>query len=550
MSSNSFSLYQSDLILKNQNIPFRNYYHRYIYKNKSNKYTISKSVNGKNVYFGSYESLDEAMRIRDQLIENGWDKSIVQGKRDYQRNVKAYYKRISLQNNRYRVTNSCDEYCGAVGSIEEALYYRDIILKNNGKAKSPKCYDLRTDNPYLRDGLKYPLPERLVKKGHNSTYGLGEIRKKGDQSYHIYHGDYVCACRTYEQAYYVKQELNKCGWDKSELDRIYSEYPVWYTWLNQFYKYVTKVKDDWLVALTSRNTGAEKNEFIRFKRVEDALWERDLLVKYGFDEETLIECADDTLNPYYSMELPPYPQRKIRRIKEREDRTDLLNSIFEVLQDFPNISQEDACSMVGLTVAGLRHILRNEFDITLNDLFQLCLAGENPNDVLEQKPLIYQPDLTVHRDTTNIGYFKNKKSKYVISKWMDGGNHYYGSYPTRELAEKIVKDLEKCNWDKNQLERIQAKHGHVPMPNSKRWVYENKGKSRVTGEVKVYGYSVRRKDKDRRMRSYGTYKDKRVAELVRDLLIECDWNKDELENIQEQAYTSIGLVDNCWRCKV
>jgi len=549
MSSNSLSLYQSDLILKKQGIPFRNVYHKHIYKSTSGKYVISKSIKGKNTYFGSYESLDEAMRMRDQLVENGWDKSIVQGKMDYQRNVKAYYKRISLQNNRYRVNNSHDEYCGAVGTIEEALFYRDIV-KSNPHPKHPYEYDLKTDNPYLKEGLKYPLPERLVKEEHNSTYGLGEIRKKGDQSYHIYHGDYVCACRTYEQAYYVKQEMNKCNWDKSELDRIYSDYPVWYTWLNQFYKYVTKVKDAWLLALTSRNTGAEKNEFIRFKRVEDALWERDLLVKYGFDEETLIECADDTLNPYYNMELPPYPERKIRRIKEREDRSELLNSIFEVLQDFPNISQEDACSMVGLTVAGLRHLLRNEFDITLNDLFQLCLAGENPNDVLEQKPLIYQPDLTVHRDTTNIGYFKNQKSKYVISKWMDGCNHYYGSYPTRELAEKIVKDLEKCNWDKSQLAKIQAKHGHVPMPNSKRWVYANKRKSRVTGEVKVCSYSIRKKDKTKKMHNYGTYKDKRVAELVRDLLIECDWNKDELENIQEQAYTSIGLLDNCWRCKV
>ena len=548
MSSNSLSLYQSDLILKNQNIPFRNVYHKHIYKSASGKYVISKSIKGKNTYFGSYESLDEAMRMRDQLVENGWDKSIVQGKMDYQRNVKAYYKRISLQSNRYRANNSRDEYCGAVGSIEEALYYRDIVLKNNGKAKSPKCYDLKTDNPYLKNGLQYPLPERLVKKEHNSTYGLGEIRKKGDQSYHLYHGDYVCACRTYEQAYYVKQEMNKCNWDKSELERIFDEYPVWYTWLLNFYKYVIHDKGKWLVNIPMKKSEDNKINRIIFNRVEDALWERDLLVKYDWNEELVVECANDEDNPYYDMELPPYPQRKIRNIKSYEDRTEMFNRMSMLILCEAN--QKEIAEELGITDTTLRGILKREFDISFKDFKNIVLGGEDPNEVLEQKKLIYTPDLSVHRDTTNIAYMKKLKSPYTISHWWNGRNHYYGSYPTRELAEKIVKDLEKCKWDKSQLERIQAKHGHVPMPNSKRWVYTNKRKSKRTGEVKVYSYSIRKKDKTRKMHNYGTYKDKRVAELVRDLLIECDWNKDELENIQEQAYTCIGLVDNCWRCKV
>ena len=47
--------------------------------------------------------------------------------------------------------------------------------------------DLKQDNPYLIDGLKYPLPERLTPT-KKSNYGKGTISKKGKASYHIYHG--------------------------------------------------------------------------------------------------------------------------------------------------------------------------------------------------------------------------------------------------------------------------------------------------------------------------------------------------------------------------
>lgn len=120
----------------------------------------------------------------------------------------------------------------------------------------------------------------------------------------------------------------------------------------------------------------------------------------------------------------------------------------------------------------------------------------------------------------------------------------------RRRIKLIIKDLKRCNWDKNELARIQAKHGHVPMMGSKRWVYANKRTSKRTGKVKVYSYSVRHKDKDKRMIGYGTYKDKRVAELVRDLLIMNDWDKQELGWIQCLSEYSILQVDNNWRCRL
>jgi hypothetical protein len=37
-------------------------------------YRVQKRVDGKNLYFGVYDSLEEAVRVRDFLIGVGWSK--------------------------------------------------------------------------------------------------------------------------------------------------------------------------------------------------------------------------------------------------------------------------------------------------------------------------------------------------------------------------------------------------------------------------------------------------------------------------------------------
>jgi len=542
--------YMEDLTYDSHNFG-RTPYNKYIYKNSGSHYIIRKMINGKQYNYGTYSSWEEAREVRDLLIANNWDKSVIQEELDQQAMVKKYYKHIQRNGRYYAIYNFQNQYCGQVKTIEEALYYRDLVhdLPLN-EVKSPKSFDLITDNPYI-DNIEVELPERLIRNVPSTTYGTGYIQVKGPQSYHIHYGSkskgnnsYVCACRTYEQAYYVKQELNKVGWDLSKLDEILENYPVWYTWLNNLYKFVTPNHNGgkgWTVNVTPNHSSSGKLEHIYCRKLEDALWERDLLLKYDFDEELLVECADDTMNPYYNMELPPYPQRKIRRIKEREPRTGLFDDLCNIIQEEPNLSQEEYCEIAGTTSINLRNILKREFNSNWAEFKRICESGENPNDVLEQEPLIYNPDLSLHTGGEYIARYDRLASKYVVSKWVGDRNHYFGAYPTRELAEKIVKDLQACNWDKSQLKSIQAKHNHVSMVNSKRWVYENKYKGKKG--VKVSGYSVRHKNKDKKMVNYGSYKDKRVAELVRDLLVDCDWDKSQLESIQDYSYYCISEVD-------
>ena len=130
---------------------------KYIHKTPYGTYTISKNINGQMKAFGTYKTFQEACKIRDTLIARDWEPL---PKTDEQKQ-KEYYIRIGRSYNRYRV-RWVDGYMGTVDTIEEALYYRDIVTEHQGKCGKPEEYDLITNNPYLEHGLEYPVPERLI----------------------------------------------------------------------------------------------------------------------------------------------------------------------------------------------------------------------------------------------------------------------------------------------------------------------------------------------------------------------------------------------------
>lgn len=47
----------------------------YIHKHNKNRFAVIKYLDGKKVYYGAYDSVDIARKIRDELIDCGWDKS-------------------------------------------------------------------------------------------------------------------------------------------------------------------------------------------------------------------------------------------------------------------------------------------------------------------------------------------------------------------------------------------------------------------------------------------------------------------------------------------
>ena len=520
-------------------ISMTNHIRKYVHK-QGKKWCVQKHINGKLRTFRRFSNLDDALDYRDRLVENNWEPLPLTDEEIEEENKAKYYKYIYLNRlgRAYVILRKGDsKYLGTVKTIEEALYYRDLYNDCQVPVPKPDEVDLITDNPYLIEGLRYPLPDKLVKPVNTSKYGKGSIFQRSKSSYRVEHGSTLYgSCRTYEQAYYLRMELQKCDWDKSQVDRILADYPKWYTWLLFFYQYISKVKDkdgEWngkykVVIPLEYNDG--KLEYMTYSRIEDALYERDYLKEHDWDYESLVYCLDDSKNPYYDMELPPYPQRKIKRIREFKTYTEEINRLRDaILEGMDN--QEDIAIRLGTNPVSLHNWLM-KYDTNWKDFKRLVESGEDIWSVLELKEQYFIPDLSPSMPSNYEGYVQHngnsKRSPYRIQR----KGVYYGCYQDKKTAERVVKELRKVDWDKSYLPMIQEKVGHKEFLNTKRWVYENnKG-----------GYYIRKNDKNRKMLYYGYYKDKEVAEIVRDLLVENDWDKSRLDEFRRIAEDKLGAV--------
>ena len=104
---------------------------RFITK-KINKYEIYKSINGRKKYYGSFDTLKEAQKRRDELIVDNWGYSFeefpLQGK------TPKYGKYITFHNGRFKVLkllNGHQRFIGAFNTVDEAKKLRDFLIDNN-----------------------------------------------------------------------------------------------------------------------------------------------------------------------------------------------------------------------------------------------------------------------------------------------------------------------------------------------------------------------------------------------------------------------------------
>ena len=363
-----------------------------------------------------------------------------------------------------------------------------------------------------------------LKPRNYSYYGKGSIYKNGNEVYVISRGDtYYCSCRTYEQAFYVREELNKCDWDKKELPRILDEYPIYYTDLLEFYRYITINNSSnykWCISIPSRFSDNGVTQQIRCSNIEDALFERDFLLANDWDYELLVYCINDLENPYYDIELPPYPERTIRNVsfqKTHEEEFEIINKLLDVDMDIP---QYQICRVLGVSDMTVRNWLKS-YGTNWEDYKKLYASGTRPLSVLKLKRHIYKPDLSKgeHKNFKGYVHYERKRSRrnpYSIVK----NRRRFGQYPTREFAEKIVKELIKCNWDKKKLKSIWAKYGYTPFKN-KNYVYENRNGT----------FSVRKKVNDK-LFTFGTYTDYDIACCVRDAFMKCNWDTSNIDSVR------------------
>lgn len=506
---------------------------------RGNRYFIQKTINKEKRTFKSFPTLAEAIEYRDKLEANNWEQLSLTPEEIEEQEQIEYFKYIHIGSYKTQYVVSNGKYYGNVYTIEEALYYRDLVIKQ-GIDKRPYELDLITDNPYL-DGLKFEVPDHLILPERNSKYGKGTIKQDGPACFKVYYGGsknkrYICSCRTYEMAYYVREEMLKADWDKSQLQRIFDDYPKWYTQLLFLYQYILREtnKDGtvkYLLALPVKHNNGKLEHLIYYK-LEDALYERDFLKEHGWDYDLLVETIDDRDNPYYDMDLPPYPTRKIRNIVERDYHEKEIMKIFESLYHDPTLSLDAVADIVKYTSPVIRRWLKEYYNITWSEFKEICVNGDNPLEVLDKQELIYQPDLSRTMPPNFNNYVTKKDDQYGVRYIVSRKGVYYGSFEDEKLAHKISNELAKVDWDKSKLEAIREKHNCKSKVNSKRWVYPN-GK----------GWSVRRKNKDRRMVTYGTWRDKRIAVIVRDMLLEYGFCLDNMVWIEDIALWTVQMMD-------
>lgn len=361
----------------------------------------------------------------------------------------------------------------------------------------------------------------------------GIIYKTSKSCYQIYFkGKYICSCRTHEQAYYVRQELDKNNWDTTELQSILNEYPKYYTQLLYFYQYIhySKKSDNWRLLLPKTKTQSPSQEYITYDKLEDALYERDFLMEHDWDYEVLVECIDDNKNPYYNMELPPFPERRIKNVQKPKTHATELLLLQEIILEEPDILISQTAQKIGYSIQTIRNWLK-KYNIDFLDYKTLVLSGENPLEKLQLKEKIYTPDLSPSKPNFKNHVQHHKRSKHNPYVIVNSNHESFGWYPNRKIAEKIAKDLKRCGWDRTQLPKIRAKHNFTPPQKRRNFVYPTSSNKFVV-----------RKDINDKKVSFGTYQTKEIAEHVRDKLLECNWDKEELTRIQTEVAKEFGGV--------
>ena len=113
-----------------------------------------------------------------------------------------------------------------------------------------------------------------------------------------------------------------------------------------------------------------------------------------------------------------------------------------------------------------------EFETYYPQIRQDVLNGMKIKDVMAKHDLTQGKWIKYRRELMNEGiikrrknvlreakhyYFHSKSNKWVVQKQMNGKKIFFGKYDTEETAQRIVKELKQCDWDKNQLQEIQKR---------------------------------------------------------------------------------------------
>lgn len=122
-------------------------------------YKISKFIDGQQRYIGKFDSIDDAKELRDYLIKNHWDLSLLpqemlDDKRFHNiRKIKGRYIVVNTINGEKKYYDSFDTY-------EEAEDYLDYLIENNWEVNDDYEEEKIDEFVYLING-KYVVRNEI-----------------------------------------------------------------------------------------------------------------------------------------------------------------------------------------------------------------------------------------------------------------------------------------------------------------------------------------------------------------------------------------------------
>ncbi|OED30389.1 hypothetical protein [Methanosphaera sp. WGK6] len=235
---------------------------KYIQHNKTReKYIVHKFIKNKNIHFGTYNTLEEAMKIRDMLVEHEWSMEY------YEKNIKKELKSgakyiIKNKHNSYAVkrhNSSMTFLSKTYPTLEEAVKVRDDMIKHNWDKEYYEKKYKNEDNKYLikQPGGKYTVSRSI--NGKTLSFGtfntLDEARKHRD---FCQENNWDDTCRKTKRNNHVTKDKHL--------------------------KYITHDKTK-LKYVVHKMVNGKFTYFGTYNTLEEAMKIRDLLVEHEWDKE-------------------------------------------------------------------------------------------------------------------------------------------------------------------------------------------------------------------------------------------------------------------------
>lgn len=264
---------------------------KYIKKTNEGYYLISTSINDKITYFGTYNTIEQAMEMRDDYIEHNWDKRYFQKryKEEQERLANMYIFHDKKKYVIKKQTNGVWKTYGKYNTLKEAQYERDLLEQNNWEqefepdeyiTKKLGKYHVIKNSPISGNPYKYTyaicdtqeeaieIRNKLIKEG----FPKEKIIRKDNSMRYIEENDGNYSIKkesNYKRTYYgvfnskitaqnVRDILEKLNWKKPE-DGIYEN--------NGKYWVICRNKNDNLICETGCKTRKEAEELLSIQEI-------------------------------------------------------------------------------------------------------------------------------------------------------------------------------------------------------------------------------------------------------------------------------------------